>query len=909
VEADSGVAALRCIMARDFAVILLDVRMPTMSGFETARHIRLRKQSEMTPIIFITALGADEIVAEEEAKAAVDVMLAPVQPDELRAKVSYFASVFLKAEELATQAREVQASADQLRLLTDAAPVGIFQTDAENRYTYTNPRWSEITGMSAAEVAGRSWDSIIDPEQRAGLAMELAAGDAAHEDLSHRFEIKLPRLGTRVVLITSKAILARDGSTSGWVGTLADITTEAGAEAAMSAARDHATEASRLKSDFLANMSHEIRTPMNGVIGMTDLLLETDLGAAQRDYAQTVRNSGEALLAIINDILDFSKVEAGKLEIEDIDFSVRAVVDDVIDLMSGSALAKGLELLSVVDREVPSLTTGDPGRVRQVLTNLVGNAIKFTQAGEVVVRVTESSRLDDGCIIRFEVSDTGDGIEPDKLGLIFAPFVQADSSTSRQYGGTGLGLAISTQLVDLMGGDYGVTSTLGNGSMFWFTIAVHAATSQATPILPSRHPDLHGLNALVVDDSATQLCILRDYLTGWGMNVTTATSGAAGLALLEDKAAEGRPFDVVLVDRYMPEMDGLELRNSIVIDPVLSPRIVLMTGRGQEGAAGSHAEFGFCASVSKPLHVEELYECLRIAARSPAATAEPTKAVSRSMTRRGDQDEATRQNLGRVLLVEDNLINQKVAVAMLSSAGYWVDTVLNGAAAVQAINTHSYDVILMDCQMPVLNGYEATAAIRALEGAHRHTPIIAMTAGARREDRERCLAEGMDGYLAKPVSKDALLTMLARSVKQVLPPSSPVSHIGTTAATEATIDQSVIDELRMLGLATEQDFVGELVDHFVYYTDLLMVQLREASASGDDLAVGRIAHNIQGSGGQLGGRRLAHSSGRLERMATTGGLTGGAADLAEVEDDYQEMRRILIEQQPPRDQESGGLSA
>ena len=864
----------------------------------------------MTPIIFITALGADEIVSDRYEKGAVDFMLAPVQPDELRAKVSFFANLFLKAEALAARAREVQASADQLRLLTDAAPVGIFQTDAENRYIYTNPRWTEITGIPPGDAVGQAWDSIIGPEQRASLAAEVAGGDMSPKELSHRFEIPLPRSAPRIVLVTSKSMLRSDGGISGWVGTLADITAEAGAEAAMSAARDEATEASRLKSDFLANISHEIRTPMNGVIGMTDLLLETDLGPVQRDYAQTVRNSGEALLTIISDLLDYSKVEAGKLEIEDIEFNVRAVIDDVVDLLAGQAQTKGLELLAALDGTVPTVVSGDPGRVRQVLTNLIGNAIKFTQTGEIVIRVTVAEHIADGTVVRFEVSDTGDGIAPDKIGLVFQPFVQADTSTSRRYGGTGLGLAISNQLVSLMGGELGVSSELGEGSTFWFTICVHSDPTQSTQELQSPEAGLAGLTALIVDDSATQRSVLSGYLTDWGMTVTTAESGPAALATMRSAAVRGAPFAVALIDRSMPGMDGLELKNIILVDPALSSRLVLMTGLGKERSASDTAESGVCAALSKPIHLEDLHACVRIAVGFTDADDAPMQTLLRSHSRSGEQGKQGGQPVGRLLLAEDNVINQKVAVAMLSNAGYRVDTVLNGAAAVRAVAAQPYDAILMDCQMPELNGYEATAAIRVQEGAGRHTPIIALTAGARREDRERCLAEGMDGYLAKPINKDALLDLVARSVNDGVTLTAALPRIGRTTTAELSIDHGDLDELRLLAAAAEHDFVTELIDQFFSDTDLQLVALRAASARGDAVAVGRIAHSIMGSGGQLGGRRLAMSCGRLETKAIAGDLSDGQDDLSEVETDYQELRVTLTEQRSSADtQRPGGLRA
>ena len=906
-EADSGVAALRRVMERDFAVILLDVCMPAMDGFDTAALIRQRRQSEMTPIIFITAYSSDEIVNPDlYAEGAVDFIFAPVPPEELRAKVSVFANLFTKAEQLASKAREVQVSADQLRLLTDAAPIGIFQTDIENRYVYTNPRWTEITGISPGDAFGRTWDSIISAEERARLNGDLAGVDRSRAEISSRFEIRRAGAEARVALVTSRSIPDRNGGSAGWVGTLADVTAEAGAEAAMAVARDKATETSRLKSDFLANMSHEIRTPMNGVIGMTDLLLETELDARQRDYAQTVRNSGEALLTIINDILDFSKVEAGKLEIEDIEFNVQTVVDDVLDLLAGATQSKGLELVALISRSVPAGVSGDPGRLRQVLTNLVGNAIKFTQAGEIVVHVTAAEVVDSKTVVRFEVSDTGDGIAPDKLALVFQPFIQADTSTSRKYGGTGLGLAISAQLVALMGGDCGVSSTPGVGSDFWFTIAVSADPVQSTgPVVPDA--DLAGVNVLVVDDNATQRSVLAEYMTDWGMIVTTADSGEAALATMRTAATRGQPFAVAILDRTMPGMDGVDLTGAIVDDPLLTARLVLMIGLGEERDLHTASEAGIWAFVSKPVHRSDLLACLRIALGFQHEVAPRAELTASGPEASGEPA------MGRLLLAEDNLISQKVAVAMLSSAGYLVDTVLNGEAAVQAVAEHSYDAILMDCQMPQLNGYEATAAIRAHEGAERHTPIIAMTAGARREDRERCLAEGMDSYVAKPVSKETLLALVARSVSNgsvSVDATARVEHtrvehtrVEHTSAAEITIDPAVLDELRVLGEATEENFLADLIDHFALDTDSRLVELRKAVEIGDSVAVGHIAHGIKGSGGQLGGRRLALSCGRLERKAAAGRLSGGQTDLQEVEFDYQELRHALMRQLTPDDRD------
>jgi two-component system sensor histidine kinase/response regulator len=889
VEADSGLAALRCIMDRNFAVILLDVRMPGMDGFETAALIRERLQSEMTPIIFITSHGKDEIATTDlYAEGAVDFIFAPVPPQELRAKVSAFANLFSRAETLATRADAVQTFADRLKFVIDATPIGIFQVDAEKRYVYTNPRWTEITGIPCQEAEGQVWDHNLDLEGLPGPAFPLGDVAPVQAEPGQRLRLRTPEGVSRTVLVTSNPIADNEGGIAGWVGTVADVSTDAAVEEAMSAARDEANEASRMKSDFLANMSHEIRTPMNGVIGMTDLLLETNLDDHQRDYAQTVRNSGEALLTIINDILDFSKVESGAFELEDIEFGLRTIVEDVVDLLAGPAQAKGLELVAAIERSVPSIVRGDPGRVRQVLTNLIGNAIKFTRSGEIVVRVKESEAVGGESLIRFEVSDTGDGIPAEKLSLIFQPFIQADTSTSRKYGGTGLGLAISGQLVALMGGDCGVTSTQGVGSEFWFTIAVQAHAGQARKAVSD--PDLADVAVLIVDDNPTQREVLSEYLTDWGMAVSTADSGHAALDTLRIAVAQGRPFDIALLDRFMPGMDGLDLADSIVLDAVLATRLVLMNGLSREHDLGDATTSGVIASLSKPIHGEELRKSLRIALGLYAAPVVSPGVIEE------DPPSVGGPPIGWLLLAEDNLINQKVAVAMLSSAGYRVDTVPDGSAAVLAAAAHSYDAILMDCHMPEMNGYEATAAIRAQEDPQRHTPIIAMTAGARREDRERCLAEGMDSYLAKPVSKDALLALVSQSVKNAAASRDSVSVADRASSADVILDQAVFDELRALGGDAEKEFLTDIVAQFISDTDPLLVQLRETFEAGDVAAVSRIAHSIKGSCSQLGGVRLSASCTRLESASDSDNLSTATMDLAAVETDHKALCHSLAQQ-------------
>jgi two-component system sensor histidine kinase/response regulator len=756
VEADSGIAALRCVAMQEFAVILLDVRMPDMDGFETAAFIRKRQQSEITPIIFITAFRDDDVTQDDHyVQGAVDFIFAPVEPSELRAKVTVFANLFEKTAALASHAADQQASASQWRLLSDAAPIGIFETDSKGRYVYTNPFWSQITGISSADAEDHTWDDFTDLglEGRAIKRLQTREGE-----VGERFEIRDTAQNSRFVIITSVPLVDARGGVAGFVGTVADVTIETEADIAIRKARDGAEEGSRMKSDFLANMSHEIRTPMNGVIGLTELLLETALDARQLDYVRSAQSSGQALLSIVNDILDFSKVEAGMLEIHNEQFTLRPVINSVLDLLSASAQLKGLELIEQIDAAVPSEVCGDPGRLRQVLTNLVGNAVKFTHLGEIVVRVSQTDVRDNEATIRFEVSDTGDGISSEKLDLIFQPFVQVDSSTSRKYEGTGLGLAITGKLVDLMGGDCGVSSRLGAGSTFWFTIRVQAEQVSTDDRL-SRDADSIGARVLVVDDNPVQRRALSSQLAGWGMDVDTANSGRLGLAMLRTSAEQARPFALALVDYLMPGMDGLEFANTVAADSGLATHLVVMDGVREGADLRKAVDTGICRSLSKPIHSEALLACVRESLDSQAPEVGTRSGAPPGVGSREND------SLGKVLLAEDNVINQKVALAMLSGAGYQVDIVPDGLAAVDACFARSYDAVLMDCQMPGLNGYEATAAIRARETGGRRIPIIALTAGARYEDREECLSAGMDSYLSKPFSKAELVGMVGASIK------------------------------------------------------------------------------------------------------------------------------------------------
>lgn len=656
-------------------------------------------------------------------------------------------------EEIEAALRE---SEERYRDLFEHANDLIYTHNLEGNYTSANRVCEQITGYTVAEALKLNALDVIAPEYRE-LAAAMAGCKSSEKNTS-TYEIEITaKAGNRVTLEINSWLQYQNGKPIGVQGIARDITARKRLQEELQQARDEALESARLKSEFLANMSHEIRTPMNGVIGMTGLLLDTKLTPEQRDFAETIRSSGDSLLTIINDILDFSKIEAGKLHFETLDFDLRQTIEGTVELLAERARGKKIELATWIYNDVPTELRGDAGRLRQVLTNLIGNALKFTEHGEVVVRAQKEFETDSEVLIRFRITDTGIGIGENAQRSLFQAFIQADGSTTRKYGGTGLGLAISKQLVELMGGQIGVTSKPGQGSTFWFT--ARFAKQATNPVaLSTNLSSLHELRALIVDDNTTNRKILAHQLTSWGMVHAQADAGMRALEMLRAAAAVGAPYQVAILDLMMPEMDGFQLARAIKSDPAIAQTcLVMLTSYGNRGDGKTATEAGIAAYLTKPVRQSQLFDCLvDVMGKSAKEIHTPEENIATSLPTELKVEHKL------ILLAEDNIVNQKVAVRQLQKLGYRADAVADGREAVEALGRIPYDLVLMDCQMPNMDGYEATAEIRRREGTNKHTTIVAMTANALEGDREKCLAAGMDDYISKPIRPEILAKVLDR---------------------------------------------------------------------------------------------------------------------------------------------------
>jgi len=810
----------------------------------------------------------------------------------------------------------LRETSERLMLATRAGGVGIWDRDLLGDRLVWDEQMFRLFGFESGRSldARQTWVEGLHPDDALQINEGMAAAARGEAEFDTEFRVVWP--DGSIHNIRAIAFVQRDdsGQALHLIGTNWDITPQKrSAEALLqsnrmlqeetaraSALAEEAAAATLAKSDFLANMSHEIRTPMNGVIGMTGLLLDTDLSSEQRRFAETVRASGESLLHLINDILDFSKIEAQKLELETVDFDLPRLLGSIAGSIAAQAYAKNIELIASADPEVPTWVCGDPGRVRQVVTNLLGNALKFTSKGEVVLRVVATEKTETQWLLRFSVRDTGIGIPADKLSGIFEKFTQVDSSTTRQFGGTGLGLAISQHLAQLMGGDIGVNSEDGKGSEFWFTVRLgpSAKTEEQSPA--ESMDALRGLQVLIVDDLASSREVLSRQLIHWGMRTEEAESGIAALQAIYKAKDLGKSFHLVLIDMQMPGMDGEAVGRAVKSDERLhDTRIVMLTSLGARHGEQRCRQIGFAHTASKPVQREELRSVL-LAACGVVPPPGSDSAVLRGASILSDSKQTQSIGMGnaRILIAEDNFTNQQVALGILKKLGLRADAVADGAEALKSLQTIPYDLVLMDMRMPVMDGVEAARRIRDPQSLvlNRDVPIIAMTANVQQSDRDRCLSAGMNDFVPKPVMPD----MLQQALQKWLPSQHlRTSSDGVKSESIPAADKGAIIFdgpgilKRMMG---DEDLVKLILKSFLDDIPGQILKLKESLQAGDVSASARQAHSIRGAAANVGGERLRHTAKKMEIAADAGDLDGARACLQALEFRFLELKDEIKQQ-------------
>jgi PAS domain S-box-containing protein len=786
------------------------------------------------------------------------------------------------------QAEEtLRESEEKYRTLVERANEAIYIAQ-DGLFVFVNSRMCDLVGASVSDLLGRPFEDFIYPAD-----LEMVRGNyrkrMAGEDID-AYDFRMIGAGGQTIWVFLSAALIQWEGRPATLNLMSDVTERKQAEERLEEATIRAELANTAKGEFLANMSHELRTPMNGVIGMIGLLLDTPLDRDQRRYAETVRRSGESLLTLLNDILDFSKIEAGKVELETLDFDLRALLDDMASLLALRAHGKGLEFMCAAAPDVPARLRGDPGRLRQVLLNLVGNALKFTHEGEVAVRASLVSETEKDVMVRFSVKDTGIGIAADKQELLFERFTQADASTTRQYGGTGLGLAISKQLAGMMGGEIGVVSE-GPGSEFWFTARFGRQADRESPTAPAA--EIHGVHILVVDDNATNREILKAQLAAWGVRSEESTDGASALKALRSARDAGDPFAAAILDMGMPGMDGATLARAVKADKTLAhTSLVLMTSLGTRGDAKEMEDIGFSAYLVKPTRQSDLFDCLA-AVLAGSAVAQPERPI---ITRHAIRE--MRRGAVRILLAEDNITNQQVAIGILKKLGLRADAVANGAEAVRSLELLPYDLVLMDVQMPEMDGLEATRHIRDPHSAVRNhgIPVIAMTAHALQGDKARCLEAGMDDYVTKPVSPVAL----AEALERWLPQEQPSTLAGAPAAPEVSDSAApdsatpVFDRAGMMSrLMDDEDLAHTVIVGFLEDIPKQIQALRNYVDAGDIAASLRQAHTIKGASANVGGEALRAAAIEMENAGRAGDVEAVKARLLDIESQFARLREAM----------------
>ena len=817
------------------------------------------------------------------------VMLSVTAIRDADGEITGFLGVGSDIAERKTTEASLQESEARTRAIVDTAVDSIITIEEDGRVASFNTAAERLFGYQREEVIGKNVNMLMpEPfcsEHDTYLRNYLGTGEAKIIGIG-REVVGLRRDGSTFPMDLSVGAM-RSGTHRMFVGVLRDITSRKQAEEELRKARDEAEDASRAKSEFLANMSHEIRTPMNGIIGMTELTLDTELTSEQREYLGMVRSSADSLLGIINDILDFSKIEAGRLDLENINFSLRTVLRDTLSALALRAHEKGLELAYHVQPDLPDALVGDPARLRQVIVNLVSNAVKFTEKGEIVLRVEAESQTESEVCLHLSVRDTGIGIPEDKQESIFEAFSQADGSITRLFGGTGLGLTISSQLVDLMGGRIWVESEEGVGTTFHFTACFGIQTGGGVHQVSGTVENLKGLRMLVVDDNTTNRRILEETLLNWKMRPVLVQNGPAALEAMARGISEGAPFALMLLDNAMPGMSGFDVAKRLGEDSRFAEtRIIMLTSAGQRGDAARSRELKMAGYLTKPVNQSDLLDAILAALGTSPAASMPAPLVTRHSILEA------RQKL-RVLLAEDNPVNQKLAMRVLEKWGHSVTLAENGREALEALRTGQFDLVLMDVQMPEMDGLAATATIREKEReTGGHIPIVAMTAHAMEGDRERFLEGGMDAYVSKPVQTEALFEVIEGLGK----------GIGGRAASEQGVPGMVVFDLEkaLASMEGDADLLGEVIDIFLENCPDLLGDVREAVRSRDGEAVERAAHSLKGAAGTIYALEVAAIARRLETMGREDELKDVQEIHAMLEDQVHRLESVLLDAQGNR---------
>ena len=882
--ASNGPRALAVAKTEPPDLILLDILMPEMNGYEVCQRLKTNKHTRDIPVIFISALNEvlDKVLAEHEG--AVDYITKPFQVEEVVARVENQLSIRQLQKQLRQQndllqqeirqRQQIEAALkveqQQLRQIVTHAPVAMAMFDRQMRYIAHSNKWLTDYNLINQTLIGRSQDEVLPdlPEQWRWIYQQALQGAT----ISNPEELWERANGEKICLHWA---IQPWYTPNGEIGGIVLATDRIDS---LVKARETALEAARVKSQFLATMSHEIRTPMNGVLGMTELLIGTDLSPQQLDFVQTLKTSAENLQLIINDILDFSKLEAGEMRLSQQQFNLIASLEEVVNLLATQANDKGLELLLLVDNSVPVFIQGDSGRLRQVLINLLGNAIKFTDTGFVLIKVKLSSLTSDTVCLYFEVEDTGIGISPKDQKKLFQGFSQVHETTIRVYGGTGLGLAICKQLTELMEGEIGVNSDLGKGSRFWFTANFQLLTDEQTNNYPD--PAIRNRRLLVVDERAQSREVLCFYANSWGLDVTAAENRTAALVTLRQGASNGCPYDVVILslDLLQEKVLSQQLKFAVKVGKI-AKLIVLANFQQQEQAIRLQFDKIACAYLIKPVIPSKLLASLQTALGSSSWIPSKTTNWKESTT--------TTQELNEnliILLVEDTLVNQKVITHQLKRLGYDTDCANNGEEALKKLEKTNYNLILMDCQMPVLDGYQTTQAIRLREGQKQHRTIIGLTAYAMKGDRQKCLKAGMDDYLSKPVTLKELNTVIQKWIK-----------VRNNCSKSNTVEELIdLEQLTRISRG-DQEHQKELLECLVESVESSLAGCKEALETANHSLLVMNAHRIKGGSAHVGVNSMSNLAASLESQAEEKQLEGAETKIASLEEILEQVKVFIAQ--------------